>query len=255
MSFKVNYTDDSPIGVSGGFADSGFHDVVTKNNPPQEVPFGRALFNIVDDDDGIKLPDVDKESRFRGVSIRDESIEGGSYPEKSAVAVIKRGRVFVHAEESLNEEDPVYIRIDGKQQIQTITFDIDFEIGNKINLKVNGEPISEVTFSVNQSTTMGLLDDAITAMEGVANVTTEGKVVTITSDQDVTLEITEIAVTEGGNQAVGVVEETLAGIPVSHRGRFRKSADGGTAIQLTEGVKWSQGVTAPGVAVLDINLP
>lgn len=255
MSFDITYEDDSPIGVEGGFADTGFHDVVTKNNPSQEIIFGRGLFNIADDDDGVKLPDVNDAARFRGVALRDQSIEEGFYPAKSAVAVIKKGRVHVNAEEALNEDDPVFIRINGKQQVQTITFDIDFVASNKINLKINGEPISEVTFDTDQATTMGLLDAAITAMEGVANVTTLGKVVTITSVQDVTLEITEIAVTEGADQAEGVVEEAVVGIPVAHRGRFRKSADGGTAIQLTVGVKWAQGVVAPGVAVLDINLP
>ncbi len=252
---QMDYSNDSEIGLEGGFADSGFHDVLTKNNPTEEIPFGRALFNIADDDDGVKLPDANDATRFVGVSIFDQAIEGSSYPVKSAVACIKRGRANVRAEEALNADDPIFIRINGKQQVQTLTFDINFVASNKINLKINGEPIAEVTFDTDQATTMGLLDAAITAMQGVANVTTLGKVVTITSKQDVDLIISDIVVTLGVSQPVGVVAETVTGIPTSDRGRFRKSADGGTAIQLTEGVKWNRGVAAPGIAIIDVNLP
>lgn len=255
MSLQLTYEDDSPIGLEGGFADTGFHDVVTANNPTLEIPFGRGLFNIADDDDGVKLPDVNDAARFRGIAMRDQAIEGGSYPAKSPVAMMKRGRAYVYAEEALNEDDPVFVRINGKKQVQTITFSADFVALNKINLKVNGEPIAEVTFSVDQATTMGLLDAAISAMEGVDNVATLGQVVTITSKQDVTLEISDVVVTLGVSQPTATILQTVAGVPTSARGQFRKSADSGTAIQLTSGVKWNKGCAAAGIAVIDLNLP
>jgi hypothetical protein len=253
---QLSYGNDPLVGAEGGLADSGYHDVLTYNNPVVEIPFGRGLFKILDDDDGVKLPDSDAPTRFLGVAVRSLTSEVNVYPIKSAISGLAKGRIYVLVEEAVDADDPVYCRFGGKQQVQTITFSADFVALNKINMKINGEPIAEVTFDTDQATTMTALDAAITAMEGVAGVTTLGDVVTITSEQDVTLEITEIAVTLGVSQATSVVAETVVGVPLADRGKFRKSADSATAMLIpSTKARWTTGAAAGTVAVLDVNLP
>lgn len=259
---QLNYSNDPLIGAEGGLADSGNNDILTYNNPVIAIPAGRALFKIIGDDDGVKLPDLDAAARVVGVAVRTLAMEVDAdgnivYPPKSAISGIRKGRIYVKVEEAVTPDDAVFVRFDGKAQVQTITFSADFVALNKINMKINGEPISEVTFDTNQATTMTALDAAITAMEGVANVVTAGDVVTITSEQDVTLAITDILVTLGVSQPTSIVAETVVGRPLSDRGLFRKTADSGTAFSLPN-AKWTNtgaGVLAGDIAVLDINLP
>ena len=259
---QLNYSNDPLIGAEGGLADSGNNDILTYNNPVQAIPAGRALFKIIGDDDGVKLPDADAVARVVGVAVRTIAMESDAdgnivYPPKSAISGIRKGRIYVKVEEAVTPDDAVFVRFGGKQQVQTITFSIDFVALNKINMKINGEPIAEVTFDTDQATTMGLLDAAITAMEGVAGVTTLGKVVTITSEQDVDIDITDVLVTLGATQPTSIVAETVVGRSLADRGSFRKTADSGTAFELLN-AKWTNtgaGALAGDIAVLDINLP
>ena len=54
---------------------------------------------------------------------------------------------------------------------QTITFDADLITGNKVNMKIKGLPISEITFATSNDATMAALAAAIAAMPGVASAT------------------------------------------------------------------------------------
>lgn len=248
--------NDPPIAYAGMLADSGNNDILTYNNPSMAVPFGRALLKIVGDDDGVKLPDADAVARFLAVSVYDAvQNEDGAYPEKSAISGIRKGRIYVEVEEAVTVDDAVYTRYLGKKQVQTITFSGVLITGNKVNLKINDVSMVEVPFNTSHAQTMADLDAAISAMVGVNNVTVGGNVLTITSDQDGALLITNVVVTEGVSQATATVAETVPGIPLSDRGRFRKTADSATAFQITAGAKWTRGAAAGGFAVLDLNLP
>ena len=49
----------------------------------------------------------------------------------------------------------------GKEEIFTITFDIDFVVDNLIDASFDGQAIDQVAFDTDQATTMQLLAEAI----------------------------------------------------------------------------------------------
>ncbi|HCU25446.1 MAG TPA: hypothetical protein DF383_10555 [Deltaproteobacteria bacterium] len=250
---QTAYPLTQPIGVNGQLADTGFHDVLTYNNPSVVIPFGRLLEKISGDANGVQLPD-DGSANIVGVSLRDISREGTNYPLQSPVAVLRKGRMLVEVEEAVTPDSVPHYRFDGKKQQILIDFSGDFVASNTINLNVNGSPISQVTFSADQATTAGLLKAAIEAMPGVDVVNVSGNDFTVVSEMDAALEITGVVVTGGASQATATVTQTVAGVPTSDRGKLRASTDSGTAAPAS-GMKFLTEASAGELAVLDVNIP
>jgi len=91
---------------------------------------------------------------------------------------------------------------------KTITWSGDFATGETITAVVNGDAIS-VSWSVDQSTTQGLLNTAIAAAYGVNTSTGAANVNTVTADAEFPLDITISAA--GGNAPTAVIATTIPG--------------------------------------------
>lgn len=114
---QTAYNMTGPESISGMLDDASGSpkNIVTRNNPAVEIPFGRAVAKIVGDDDGIKLPDGAGVT-LEGVCLESRAVPEGSatldsaWPVKSAVPVIRRGRVRVFVEEAVTPADSVFVR-------------------------------------------------------------------------------------------------------------------------------------------------
>lgn len=98
---------------------------------------------------------------------------------------------------------------EGVAQTVTITFAGDLITGNKINGKVGATAISEVTFSDDHATTMGLLETAIEAVPGVDAVTVGGRVLTVVMDIGSDFAFTGWLVTGGATATTATIAETV----------------------------------------------
>ncbi len=222
------------------------------------APFGRMLVMSVADD-VLSLPTVKLAdgllTKYPGITHRDLTKVSGQYEDKDVVAVLKKGKIWVETEETVAVGDRVYVRIDGKKEVYTITLDGDLIAANVITAKVNGVTCTE-TYAVSHDATMAAFAVKIAAVVGVETATLEGgdnHIVTITADtKGETLTVTDAAITGGAGQAGIVVAKTVTGIAVSSRGKFRKSADGATTVLLTTAsVEWLAG-HASGKAPLEV---
>ncbi len=97
---QTAYNMMGPESISGMLDDASGSpkNIVTRNNPLVEIPFGRAVAKIAGDDDGIKLPDGGAVT-LEGVCLESRALPEGSatldsaWPVKSAVPILRRGRV------------------------------------------------------------------------------------------------------------------------------------------------------------------
>ena len=149
--------------------------------------------------------------------------------------------------------DTVYVRYAGKAQVQTITFDADLITANKINLKIDGVSMTEITYATSHDATMAAIAAQIQAQfNSVATATCPGggsRVITVTSIPDTEIVISDVLVTEGASQATAAVAETVAMVLTSDRGKFRKDADSTSAAALPN-AKYIVGASAGGYAVV-----
>lgn len=106
---QLSYSLNQGVAISGGVADTNPVTVHTYNNPDSPIKFGRMVARKFNVDTACKLPDA-PDSVMVGVALRDLAREEGDYPTKSAVAVLKRGRVFAEVEEAVTPDDRVFIR-------------------------------------------------------------------------------------------------------------------------------------------------
>lgn len=257
---QTTYSESMEKAVKGMPADCGPQDIVTYNNPVDQITFGRAVEKVSGDADGIQLPD-DGSAVIKGVAVRSMTEEHEYFPAKSAVPVMKKGRIYVEVEEDVTPDDPVYVVYGGRKQQQTLTFDADLITDNVINLKINGEAISPVTFTSNHNTTMAAIVTAILNLTGageVSDATCPGsgsRVITITGlANGVDFVVSDIVVTLGTTQATGAMATTVTSIPDTDKGKFRKSADSpARAMALTSAV-FMAGAAAGGLAVVDLNI-
>lgn len=256
---QTTYSDEMAVGLKGMPADNGPKDIVTYNNPVDLITFGRAVAKVSGDADGIELPDGSG-SIIKGVAVRGMTEEHEYFPALSAVPVMKKGRILVEVEQDVTPDSDVYVVYDGRKQQQTLTFDADLITDNVINLKVNGEAISPVTFTSNHNTTMAAIVTAIKALAGagkVSDATCPGsgsKVITIIGFANgVDFVVSDIVVTAGETQAAGEMAETVASVPDTDKGKFRADANSSRALALTS-AKFMTAASAGGLAVLDLNI-
>jgi len=107
--------------------------------------------------------------------------------------------------------------------VKTVTFSGNLASGHSVSGVVNGTAFGPIAFSVDESTTLGLIDDAITAIEGVGGVTTDAGtntvVITASSEWDLDVSITTagtaaptaaITVTTAGRNAADDLADAIA---------------------------------------------
>ncbi len=225
------------VGVAGQLSDVGHNDIITLRNSEQIVVFGRGIDKVSGSEQAGQLPLSG--GVFEGVALRDLNIGGSidleQYPIDSPMSVAKKGRVIVAVEEAVTGDDSVFVRIDGKSQVQTITLDIDLEASNVINMDIDGVAMTQITFASDHDTTMAAIAaQLVLDFPQIATATAALKVITITAAVHGTdVVITDFLVTLGSNQAVGTIAETIASVSDADKGLFRNDADSSSARAVT----------------------
>lgn len=251
------YREQPVIGYAGQERGIGARQSRSYINPTDEIPFGRGVVKELGVENGIKLPSADTD-RFEGIAIaaRGENIETKFVVEKD-VPVLKIGTIIVDVEQDVTPDDDVYMRYDGKSQVQTIEFDADLITSNLIDLKIDGVSMTQVPFNTSHLQTMNDIAAQILAdFSQIASVTVGGtgnRTLTITHAVHGTeFVIADVVVTGGASQAVATVTETVEPVSDDDRGKFRKDADSSTAVKL-DNVKFTQD-TSEGLVEVDINI-
>lgn len=99
--------------------------------------------------------------------------------------------------------------------IQTIVFDAELVTGNTIDLKVGGEPITQVTWASSHSDTMDAIATNIQALSSVVTAVASVNTITVTgATSAVDIPVTNIVVAGGATQAGSVVSTTQNGLDV-----------------------------------------
>jgi hypothetical protein len=110
---------EQAVGFPGQFADAGFGDVISRV-AEVAVPFGKFVVQGTDKDNQANLPgaatDITNTLLRLGIAMKTHGIESDpnvalpTYPIKSVMSVMKKGRAWVVVEESVSPSDPVYVR-------------------------------------------------------------------------------------------------------------------------------------------------
>ena len=253
---QTAYALNPDAALAGMQYDVGPNYLSTMNNPAVVLPFGQVVEKITGDEDGVKLPDNNSAAAFWGVAHKDPSETEDSYPIKSAVAVLRKGRIWMPSEEAITPDDAVFVRWNGIAQVQTLTLDIDLVSLNVMAVTVDGNVLTE-TYAVNHDTTMTAMAAQIQAQPSVVTATAAARVITVTSVIGVSVAVTvftDAGCTLGATQPVITVAETTGGVAYDQRGVIRTDTDSGTAVANT-GLRVIKGVSAAGLCVVEVNLP
>lgn len=105
------------VALAGMVADGAGspHDIVSRANIVDEIPFGVAVADIAGDEDTIELP-TSSGAKICGIAVRDLKVEEGqasidnAYPANSKCAVMKKGRIWVIVEKAVTVDDSVFVR-------------------------------------------------------------------------------------------------------------------------------------------------
>lgn len=257
---QTSYVKQPNTGAEGepAFANDQPMKVESYVTPDSAIPFGRMLGKVSGEDFQCELPS--SSSKFVGVSVRDLGKLTGQYEAADTVGVVSLGPIWVSPEEDVSADDAVYVRIDGKNQTQTITFSASIVTSNSIAVTVNGTDITQA-FDTDDNTTLAALAVLIAAVDGVGSASRTGThIVTVVGDThgtDVT--ISTPVVTLGASQATAVVAETVASIPDTDKGKFRNDADSSTALLVSQARFLTSTTTytdnSKKLAILDLNWP
>jgi hypothetical protein len=113
---QLSYSNTNAVGLAGMIADNGPRDVLSRANPSVEIPYGVAVTKGTTDKD-VKLPTTSPEAvAMLGVAIISNDIPNTAYgtapkyPVKSAVSVMRKGRVWVKVEEAVTAGDQAFVR-------------------------------------------------------------------------------------------------------------------------------------------------
>lgn len=247
----------SDVAIKGQPADARDknNDILTYNNPDEQIVYGRGVVKVPSDDDGVKLPDA-VDNDFLGIAVRNMNSEFEYYEAKSAVPVGRRGRYYVEVEEAVTPGDDVYCRYAGKAQVQTITFDADLILNNNVDMDVDGVAMTTVPWNASHDQTMqDICTQLTTDFSQIATATCPGggsRVITVTAASNgVDIAITNVLVSGGASQANATVAETVDAVSDDDRGKFRTDVDSTTARQVTE-ARWMSAADAGGLAILDL---
>lgn len=100
--------------------------------------------------------------------------------------------------------------------VKTITYNIDFTNGVKINGIVNGVALTKTEFNTNQSTTINAVAAKIALIAGVASCTATGKVITVTSVSGASLDLDSFEVSGVTPVVTATIATTTAGYNLSN---------------------------------------
>jgi len=256
---QTTYESFPEVGLPGLRGDLEHGYTRTYNNTLEIINFGRIVSKISGEEVGCKLPATSGDYLL-GAALQAQALQLNSqYALNSAVAVLSRGTIYVETEEAITPDDAVYVRYDGKSQVQTITFDADLVASNTIDLKIDGVSMTQITYASTHLDTMNAIASQITTdFSQIATATVGGasnRVLTLTAAVHATdFVISDIVVAGGLSQAGSTVAETVASISDDDRGKIRTDADSSTAVAFT-GARVVRSGEAGKLAVIEINLP
>lgn len=113
---QTSYSLSMGRGLAGQIADTGPTDIITKE-VAVATPFGVGVTR--DGEDNAVVPDatgeVSTKGLFLGVTVHTHAVESSasgtaSYPAKSVASIMKKGRILVLVEESVNAGDQAFCR-------------------------------------------------------------------------------------------------------------------------------------------------
>jgi hypothetical protein len=253
------------LAQAGLLADNGGKDMVSRA-AEGEIPFGRLASLGTDKDNQVKLPasatDITTVLNVMGVSVLDQhyvqnpALSAAGKADKEALDVLRKGRIFVQAEQAVTPSSDVYVRYAALGQISVLSFDADFVASNTIDLDINGVAITQVPFNGTHAQTIA---DLATEIQSNANVVSavasavNRTVTIIAADPAVDIAITNIVVAGGASQANGSFAESEEAKPATDKGKFRADADNTSAAQLAN-ARYLSSVAKDGFAILEINL-
>jgi len=262
---QLSYSNEMELGVEGQKADLSNVDVLSRA-AEGSVPVGRVVVIGTDKDVQCKLPtvstDITAQGKALGVAMLDSRALNGqtSYANKEAVSVAHKGRVFVKPEEVMDPTSTPYVRFKGKKQVQTIVWDADFVASNTINGKVGGVAISQVTYATSHAATIAAVATAIAAANTkVLSATASSRTITVVSDWDQELELSDWVVAAGSSQADETITQTQARVLTTDVGKIRATVDNdegsaATAAALPKSRILKSNESVGDLAVLEIDL-
>lgn len=114
---QLSYSQTMTVSVAGMLADGAGapHDIVSRANIVDDIPFGVAVADIAGDEGTIQLP-ASSGAKICGIAQRSLTVEENAasvenaYPAKSMCAVVKKGRVWVTVEKAVTVDDSVFVR-------------------------------------------------------------------------------------------------------------------------------------------------
>lgn len=116
---QTSYTQNQAAGQDGLLYDSGFHDVMSFIASEHEIEFGRFVSAHNDEEREIRPPsaagDITDIKLARGVAVKTHAIMSSDsgqpkYPLKSAVSVLRKGRIWVRVENAVTTQSIPHVR-------------------------------------------------------------------------------------------------------------------------------------------------
>ena len=255
MSAQTQYSINQPVAKPGLVQGQNESKVDSHNNPVDEILFGHFVAKVASDDDGVKKPAAIGDF-IAGVAVADLAQPDGKFDAKSAVPVLKKGDIWVPAEEAVAFGETPHIRYAGKGQVQTFVLDADLITGNVISVDVNGSTITH-TFATDHLTSMTAFAVKIEAHADVEDATVGGsgnRTITITSVIDKTVLLENEGITGGASQAGIVITETVAAITTDDLGKLRNDTDSTTALDASAYVRIKQYDSTSGLALVSVDI-
>jgi len=255
---QTSYSVDLVVGEFGQLASGPGEDksILSFNNLSEVIPYGRMVQHVSGTPHACELHEGVMPI---GISLMDLSSENDSeYPEDSKVSVLQQGTVWVETDGDVTPDSTVYCRDSAAPEVFTITWDGDFVALNKINGSILGVAISEVTFSVDQATTIALVAAAIEALDSVLTATvTDTREITVTgaNDAEQLSDSATFTVTLGVGQAADTIANVSGPSASDSLGVFRADADGSTATSYATKARFLTSASAGEAVKLEINLP
>lgn len=220
----------------GEFTKAGGLKSVGTFTSEEEVVVGRMVQRGASDDTCERLKTALTTKQI-GVVVEsnDRPIDGDTTLENAfaaakaiSVAELTDG-IAVLVDQNVTTTDAVYARICDTRNVQTITFDRDFENLNVISWSVDGVTQTPITYATSHAATIAALAAAIEATQPVYTCTAATRTLTITSENaDQPLFV--FTVTLGANQAVDADPVTTTAGVEGDQGVFRADSDSGKAV-------------------------